>query len=494
MHTHRVLHRICTTSLLLAWLSVQSCSTETSPTEPNEPLPTSGSLELTIEETGPRPDTDGYEVSITLATQVGPVLRALSQGGGSFLFADLPLGTHVLRVAGLAPQCSVTGNHPRAFRIEGGATAHVVLGISCPGPGAVLVTTLTRGRDVATAGYTVSIEGESAMESPIGTTDSLLIGEEDLPAGGLWFVELTGVPGNCWVDRPPQALRNLRGATVRVDYSVVCIPRASRIAYEFVAGIYLTGGADEVNLAGTVAAPFRPVRGPSLSPDRSRVVFSTPGDFFDQLPSLVLVDADGTGTAWFPSDGPLMFVSSQAWSPDGARIVFWKQSGETSDIYVVNADGSGEVRLTFGGWNTHPAWSPDGASIAFCRVLGDPFENGPDVYRMSATDGSGLTRVAESGCDPAWSPDGSKIAFTYGAFSLEPDLAVVGADGSGLTRLHGSAMTPAESSRMPSWSPDGSQIAYVGGRSANRIWIVEFDGGAFGEGFPFRFGSAPSWR
>lgn len=484
--------RTCTTLILLACLIAPSCSTETTPMEPNEPLPTSGSLELTIEETGPRPDTDGYDVSITLATQVGPVVRTLLQGGGSLLFSDLPLGTHVLRIAGLAPQCSVTGNHPRAFTIEAGATAHVALGIFCPGPGAILVSTVTRGRDVPAAEYGVSITGDFAMELPIGTTDSLVVGEEDLPAGAVRFVDLTGVPDNCWVDRPPQPVRNLRGATVRIEYAVVCIPRASQIAYEFVGGIYLTGGANEANLSAGAAAP---VRGPSLSPDRSRVVFSTPGDFFDTLPSLVLVDAQGMRRSWIPSDGSMVMVGSQAWSPDGARIVFWKQSDETSDIYVVNADGSGEVRLTFAGWNTHPAWSPDGASIAFCRVTGDPMENSADLYRMSAIDGSGLTKVADSGCEPAWSPDGSKIAFTYGhPLELATDVAVIGADGSGLTRLHPVPTSPALPSRSPSWSPDGSLIAYTGGTAGNRIWIVEFDGGAFGEAFPFRFGSAPSWR
>jgi hypothetical protein len=487
-----ITRRTCIPSLLLACLVAPSCSTQTTPTEPNEPLPTSGSLELTIEETGPRPDTDGYEVSITLATQVGPVVRTLPQGGGSLLFSDLPLGTHVLRVAGLASHCSVIGNHPRAFKIEGGATAHVALGVFCPGPGAILVSTVTRGRDVPVAEYRVSITGDFAMETPIGTTDSLVIAEEDLPTGAVWFVELTGIPDNCWVDRPPQAVRNLRGATVRLEYAVVCIPRSSRIAYEFVGGIYLTGGADAVNLSAGAAAP---VQGPSLSPDRSRVVFSTPGDFFDTLPSLVLVDADGTRRSSIPSDGPLTIVGPQAWSPDATRIVFWKQSGETSDVYVVNADGSGEVRLTFAGWNTHPAWSPDGASIAFCRTVGDPFENSPDVYRMSASDGSGLTRVADYGCEPAWSPDGSKIAFTYGhPFDLVPDVAVVRADGSGFTRLHPLPTNPPLPARSPNWSPDGSLIAYVGGAAGNRIWFVEFDGGSFGEAFPFRFGSAPSWR
>ena len=489
----RIVRRTCTTSILLASLSVQACSSETTPTEPTELAPTSGSLELTIEETGARPDTY-YEVAILRAGYSSPVERLFSldfdAGGGVYHLRNLAPDIYTVRVEELAAHCSVAG--PRALTIEAGKATRLAVGIFCPGPGAILVTTVTRGRDVPTTEYEVSITGDFAMETPIGTTDSLVVGEEQLPAGAVWFVELTGVPDNCWADRPPQAVRNLRGATVRLEYGIVCIPRSSQIAYEFVGGIHLTGGANEANLSTHAAAP---VRGPSLSPDRSRVVFSTPGDFFDGLPSLVLVEAEGTRTSWITSDGPLISVGSQAWSPDGARIVFWKQSAGSSDIYIVNADGSGEVRLTFGGWNTHPAWSPDGSSIAFCRVLGDPLENSSDVYRMSARDGSGLTKVADHGCEPAWSPDGSKIAFTYGhPLEIAADVAVIGADGSGVTRLHPVPTSPALPSRSPSWSPDGSLIAYTGGMAGNRIWIVEFDGGSFGEAFPFRFGSAPSWR
>jgi Tol biopolymer transport system component len=485
-----ITERLLPVSLLLFGVFVQACSTETTPTAPIEPQPTSGSLEVTIEETGPRPDTDGYDVAITFTTQVGPVVRPVQQGGGSLLLADLPLGTHVLRVEGLAAHCWVTERHPRAFTIEAGKTTQVVVGISCPGPGAVLVKTVTRGRDVGGPAYTVSIQGESAQERSIGTNDSLLIGEEDLPAGMKWFVQLSSVPDNCWVDKPPEEVRQLRGATVRIEYAVVCIPSNSRIAFELGGGIYLTSGSEAVALSIFNGSPNR---GPSLSPGRSRVVFSTTGADAGGN-DLFIVDTDGSGGNWVTTDGQGAFVGSQAWSPDGSRIVFWKTTD--GEIYVVNADGSGEVRLTFSDtWNTSPAWSPDGTKIAFCRTVGDPLEGSPDVYRMSAVDGSGLTRLAESGCDPAWSPDGSKIAFTdFDLFAPASALAVIDADGSGLTRLHPINTTPLQRTGSPSWSPDGTLIAYVGGAHSNRIWIVEFDGSAFGETFPYRFGTAPSWR
>ena len=475
-------------SLLLLSVAL-SCSTETAPTDPVEPAPTSGMLEIAIEESGGRPDTDGYDLAITLATQAGPVVRAVPAGGGSIVLPDLPLGTHVLRVQGLAPHCSVMGGHPRGFTIRAGETVRLTVGIFCPGPGAILVLTTTRGRDAPTGEFSLSIRGDAAIERSIGTNDSLRFEEDDLPEGEPWFLELTGVPENCRLDLPLTTARNLNGATLRVEYEITCIPRGSKIAFEVFGQIYLTGGGDEVNLGVTWSASRT---GPSLSPDRSRVVFSSNPEGIDFL--LALVNADGSGSSWLTSYDGGSFVGSQAWSPDGSRIVFWKQNGSSSDIYVMDVDGSGGVRLTFAGWNTHPAWSPDGSSIAFCRITGNVEEDYPDVYRMSAVDGGGLTKVADSGCDPAWSPDGAKIAFTDYAVMRPPDLAVVGADGSGYTQLHPGARAPEQTSQSPSWSPDGSQIAYSGGRTGDRIWIVEFGGSAFGEAFPYRLGSAPSWR
>lgn len=492
-----VIHRTGTISLLLACLVAQACSTDNkAPTDPIEPAPTSGSLELTIEETGMRPDTDGYDVAITLATQAGPLVHPVQQGAGSLLLSDLPPGRHLLRIQGLAAHCSITGTDQRSFLVEAGETTQLTVEVLCPGPGAVLVKTVTRGRDVGAGPYTLTIAGESTLTRSIGLNDSLLIGEEDLPAGPRWRVRLNVVPDNCWVNIPPEEVRPLRGQTFRVEYEVACIPRSTQMAYRFGNEVYLARGTEALSLSSGF---FAPALGSSLSPDRSRVVLSTPGGPVDEGPALILVNADGTGTRWLTSDVAPVFVGPQAWSPDGSRIVFWRE-GESfglGDIYVMNADGGGETRLTHDGMNTSPAWSPDGTTIAFCKAwVFDDFDVYFDVYRMSAVDGSGATEVIKDGCDPTWSPDGSRIAFTdFSLFQANSDIAVVRADGSGLVQLHpGGVISDQQASRGPIWSPDGSQIAYSGGSRGNRIWIVDFDGSAFGEAFPYRFGSAPSWR
>ena len=109
---------------------------------------------------------------------------------------------------------------------------------------------------------------------------------------------------------------------------------------------------------------------------------------------------------------------SPAWSPNGEQIAFIRSVpvphfSSDAEIFVMNADGSNQRRLTQLR-NVHilsrPAWSPDGTKLAFVGPhIGDYFAQ---VYVVNA-DGSSPRPVGR-GVDPAWSPDGSKLAFTSG--------------------------------------------------------------------------------
>ena len=199
-----------------------------------------------------------------------------------------------------------------------------------------------------------------------------------------------------------------------------------------------------------------------------------------------MINADGSGlrrltrravSDWEP-----------AWSPDGQKIAWtsWGH-GTGTDVFVMNADGSDQQNLTSKpGDQGGPRWSPDGHAILFRAVppgqprsaSGWPYG---DVYVINA-DGSGqrnLTHTPESGeGDPAWSPDGQHIAFSrlVAGPPWEVRIVVMNADGSGkhavTQKLHkiGDALW---TGTTIGWTPDGRRIAFD---DDDAIYVVNADG------------------
>ena len=139
-----------------------------------------------------------------------------------------------------------------------------------------------------------------------------------------------------------------------------------------------------------------------------------------------------------------------SWSPSGDRLrVHPHALGRASQVYVLNADGTGVTRVSRGSLGgSDPTWSPDGKRIAFVRQ--------GDIWVMNA-DGSqahALAVTAAVDADPAWSPLGGRIAFTD-ATSFPNQVWTM--DESGGRRVD---ITPAGTDdTAPDWAPDGSRLA-----------------------------------
>jgi Tol biopolymer transport system component len=183
--------------------------------------------------------------------------------------------------------------------------------------------------------------------------------------------------------------------------------------------------------------------------------------------------------------------------PLGTQIVFQSSDSTISDIYVANADGSGLTRLTdYANADLSPTWSGDGRRIYFLSDNRDG-SGTLDLYVMNA-DGSDthlVLRGIDTGGSPwsrrayAVSPDGSRIAIGERSSSVNRDLFVVNADGSGLTRLADLPCdvnyTHCEHVEALDWSRDGQRIAYAacwpehGGGDCS-IGVVNADGTGLG--------------
>ena len=96
------------------------------------------------------------------------------------------------------------------------------------------------------------------------------------------------------------------------------------------------------------------------------------------------------------SDTVLGDDSMPDFTPDGRRIVFASNRDQQGEIYVMNANGSAQRRLTRrAGDDWAPDVSPDGTRIVFTQLPGT-------IWTMTA-DGSGLKRLTR-GVDADWRP------------------------------------------------------------------------------------------
>jgi len=213
---------------------------------------------------------------------------------------------------------------------------------------------------------------------------------------------------------------------------------------------------------------------PSWSPDGSKIVFRSRRDGNAEI---YVMNADGSNRTRLTDNSVADF--SPSWSPDGSQIAFTSGRDGNNEIYVMNADGSNPENITNNpAEDSYPSWSPDGSQIAFTSDRdGKEMKSwlNDEIYVMNA-DGSNQTRLTDnSDYDrlPSWSPDGSQIAFTSGRDG-NYEIYTMNPDGSNQNNLTDNSFNDDFS---PSWSPDGSQIAfhsYIGINS--EIYIMDADG------------------
>ena len=266
---------------------------------------------------------------------------------------------------------------------------------------------------------------------------------------------------------------------------MVCVDAQAQIAFtsnrdgDYEIYVMDADGGNQLNITNNRHDDWSP----SWSPDGKQITFMSDRDGNFEI---YVMDADGGNQLNLtnnPDDDRY-----PSWSPNGERIAFASWDGEvknfviTFEIYVMDADGGNQLNITNNPFDDrHPSWSPDSERIVFASAREGHFRSKfgitDEIYVIDADGGNEqrLTENRQNDWFPSWSPDGEHIAFASdrkGDFA-NFEIYVMDADGGNLQRL-------TENRRddwFPSWSLDGERITFGSRRDGNfDIYVMDANG------------------
>jgi eukaryotic-like serine/threonine-protein kinase len=206
------------------------------------------------------------------------------------------------------------------------------------------------------------------------------------------------------------------------------------------------------------------------TPDGKIVYITETGD----SPEIWIMNADGTGGRQITADGQLKFDVSV--SPDGKYVFFGSLQTGTPNIWRINLDGSNLKQITSGDWtNFDPACSPDGQWITFMSMRSGK----PSLWKVSTEGGEPVQLTDRQSTRAFFSPDGKLIACGYFVEGAKPPwkvaiIPIAGGQPVKLIEIPQSAYGGAGFR----WTSDARALIYADTQKGQpNLWSLPIDGG-----------------
>jgi len=352
-----------------------------------------GAVQVTISTSGRVLDRDGYAITTQGQAAVhapvnGPVIR------------QLPVGTHILRLSGVAENCQIQGAESATVHVQAGATAQASFAIECRADRVAFVALNPAGE---TGLYVERLDGSGRQRLATPVIPGRIAWSPDghriaytAPSG---YVSVSGKAGrHLWV----------------VDIA--------------------TGTQTQLTTTGFINVE------PTWSPDGTRIVYRSQEDRAAHC-DLWMINSNGTGARKLTDmRDRLTCLSDPAWAPDGSRLMATAVgAGSTREFVWMEPETGGLTSIDWVSTGQQPAWAPDGSRLAWLDVIDD---GGQRFYplRTARPDGTDIRTVAlmPGPGFVAW-VDATTLGMsvqtsTAGPSGFRSDIWTVHLDGSGLAR------------------------------------------------------------
>jgi hypothetical protein len=218
--------------------------------------PLTGSLAVTTTTSGTNTDGDGYTI------QIDSEQPAAIGSAATVQFSDLTVGDHTILLAGLASNCTVTGENPRTVIIIADETTPASFEVTCSAlTGTLEIGVVSGGESADPNGFTLSVDGRQSFPHTLPGKISLAI------SAGPHTVEISDVAPNCTsFEGSSQAVTVSPNIPVTLGFTITCA---------FIGATIWTSIALPPNVTGTALWGISPtdlfVVGSATQPDRSGI-------------------------------------------------------------------------------------------------------------------------------------------------------------------------------------------------------------------------------
>ena len=296
---------------------------------------------------------------------------------------------------------------------------------------------------------------------PDGSGLVMSAAEAELSPAQVWVVS---VPSG-EVRRVTNDLNTYLGASLTADGSALVTVQTDRAPNIWVAP---AGDAERARQITTGSGKFDGYYGLSWTPDGRVVYASVASGSWD----IWVMNADGTGQRQLTVGARSNYGPSV--SADGRHIVFVSnRAGGGFNIWRMDADGSNPVRLTSGRGENFPHVTPDGRSVVYATVGGG---QEAAIWKIPIDGGEPVRLTNRPASWPFVSPDGKSFVCTYGEGPFATNkLAVIPIEGGEPVKLYDIAPTFRANTV---WLPDNRGIAFLDTRTgATNVFMQPLSGG-----------------